>query len=135
MTETEKERLLELLHDIDDIDDDDANFSTNTVSLIDGCGFTAQPEDEKRLSEIESKLVVDESGSLSVCSFYTENSKVNIHSKVMMELQKRCPAIVEDDPGDGTLRMLRSQKVENEKIQIIDKLLCSYTNEGRTTGS
>ena len=128
MTETEKERLLELLHDIDDIDDD-GKLSTNTVSLIDGCGFTAQPEDEKRLSEIDSKLVVDESGSLSICSFYTENSKVNIYSKVMTELQKRCPAMVEDDPGDGTLKMLRSQKVENEKIQIIDELLCSYTND------
>ena len=58
--------------------------SQNTVAIADECGFRASQEEDKRLQEIESLLIVEEGSSMSVCSGQTNQSILSIQVHIVV---------------------------------------------------
>ena len=50
----------------------------NTVLVIDDGGFRANADEEKRLKEIESLLIVEEGSAMSLCSGLTDATILSI---------------------------------------------------------
>ena len=48
------------------------------MAVVDDGGFRASLEEDKRLREIESLLIVEEGSSMSVCSGQTNNTLLSI---------------------------------------------------------
>ncbi|XP_067470031.1 fibrous sheath-interacting protein 1 isoform X2 [Thunnus thynnus] len=81
LTQAEKERLAELLQEIDEEEEDSARGADSeedmwAVSVLTGQGYTPQPSDLEQLIDIDSKirLLLPDEESLSVQSSYTNVS-------------------------------------------------------------
>ena len=60
------------------------------MAVVDDGGFRASLEEDKRLREIESLLIVEEGSSMSVCSGQTNNTLLSIQVLITDLSTKKC---------------------------------------------
>jgi len=128
MTEEEKQRLNELLSDLDTVTEEQTE---NSVAILDDGGFRASVEEDKRLREIESLLIVEEGSSMSVCSGQTNNTLLSIQSSAVTELNSRCGEDERGKLGEKALKSLSEKRSEEERLNLIDEMLAKLTSESQ----
>ncbi|KAL5264620.1 hypothetical protein ACHWQZ_G005635 [Mnemiopsis leidyi] len=128
MTDEEKQRLNELLSDLDTVSEDQPE---TTVAVVDDGGFRASLEEDKRLREIESLLIVEEGSSMSVCSGQTNSTLLSIQSSAVTELNKKCGEETQELLGETALKSLSEKRSEEERLSLIDEMLAKLTSENQ----
>ncbi|XP_063675575.1 fibrous sheath-interacting protein 1-like isoform X2 [Bolinopsis microptera] len=126
MTEEEKQRLSEILSDLDTVTEEQTE---NVVAIADDGGFRASLEEDKRLREIESLLIVEEGSSMSVCSGQTTSTLLSIQSIAVSELNSKCGEGEPAKLGETALKSLSEKRTEEERLNLIDEMLAKLTGQ------
>ncbi|XP_071353777.1 fibrous sheath-interacting protein 1 isoform X3 [Trachinotus anak] len=132
LTQAEKERLAELLQEIDEEEEDSARGADSkedmwAVSLLTGQGYTPQPSDLEQLIDIDSKmrLLLPAEEFLSVQSSYTSFSVPQAVSVVYQghgsEAGWKCDG--DPQPGEKVLQDIKERRGQERRLQEIQQQL------------
>ncbi|XP_051243048.1 fibrous sheath-interacting protein 1 isoform X2 [Dicentrarchus labrax] len=125
MTQAEKERLAELLQDVDEGEEDSARGVDSeedmwAVSVLTRKGYTPEPSDLEQLINIDSKirLLLPVEEFLSVQSSYTNLSMSQGHSS---EVGWKCDG--DPQPGEKVLQDIKERRGQERRLQEIQQQL------------
>ncbi|XP_044231271.1 fibrous sheath-interacting protein 1 isoform X3 [Thunnus albacares] len=121
LTQAEKERLAELLQEIDEEEEDSARGADSeedmwAVSVLTGQGYTPQPSDLELLIDIDSKirLLLPVEESLSVQSSYTNGRGSEV-------IGWKCDG--DPQPGEKVLQDIKERRGQERRLQEIQQQL------------
>lgn len=125
LTQAEKERLAELLREVDKEEEDSARGADNeedmwAVSVLTGQGYTPEPSDLEQLIDIDSKirLLLPVGEFLSVQSSYTNLSLSQVHGS---EVGWKCDG--DPQPGEKVLQDIKERRGQERRLQEIQHQL------------
>ncbi|KAM9341265.1 fibrous sheath-interacting protein 1 [Symphorus nematophorus] len=123
LTQAEKERLAELLQEVDEEDsarDADSEEDMWAVSVLTGQGYTPEPSDLEQLIDIDSKirLLLPVEEYLSVQSSYTNLSFSKGHGS---EVGWKCDG--DPQPGEKVLQDIKERRRQERRLQEIQQQL------------
>ncbi|XP_070776919.1 fibrous sheath-interacting protein 1 [Enoplosus armatus] len=125
LTQAEKERLAELLRDIDEEEEDSARGADSeedmwAVSVLTDQGYTPEPSDLEQLIDIDSKirLLLPVEEFLSVKSSYTNLSMSQGHGS---EVGWKCDG--DRQPGEKVLQDIKERRGQERRLQEIQQQL------------
>nr|XP_033499312.1 fibrous sheath-interacting protein 1 isoform X1 [Epinephelus lanceolatus] len=125
LTQAEKERLAELLREVDEEEEDSARGADDeedmwAVSVLTGQGYTPEPSDLEQLIDINSKirflLPVEE--FLSVQSSYTN---LSVSQGRGSEIGWKCDG--DPQPGEKVLQDIKERRGQERRLQEIQQQL------------
>ncbi|XP_042244340.1 fibrous sheath-interacting protein 1 isoform X1 [Thunnus maccoyii] len=126
LTQAEKERLAELLQEIDEEEEDSARGADSeedmwAVSVLTGQGYTPQPSDLEQLIDIDSKirLLLPVEESLSVQSSYTNVSLSQGRGSEVIGW--KCDG--DPQPGEKVLQDIKERRGQERRLQEIQQQL------------
>ncbi|XP_044231270.1 fibrous sheath-interacting protein 1 isoform X2 [Thunnus albacares] len=126
LTQAEKERLAELLQEIDEEEEDSARGADSeedmwAVSVLTGQGYTPQPSDLELLIDIDSKirLLLPVEESLSVQSSYTNVSLSQGRGSEVIGW--KCDG--DPQPGEKVLQDIKERRGQERRLQEIQQQL------------
>ncbi|XP_067470030.1 fibrous sheath-interacting protein 1 isoform X1 [Thunnus thynnus] len=126
LTQAEKERLAELLQEIDEEEEDSARGADSeedmwAVSVLTGQGYTPQPSDLEQLIDIDSKirLLLPDEESLSVQSSYTNVSLSQGRGSEVIGW--KCDG--DPQPGEKVLQDIKERRGQERRLQEIQQQL------------
>ncbi|XP_074516394.1 fibrous sheath-interacting protein 1 isoform X7 [Sebastes fasciatus] len=125
LTQAEKERLAELLRDVDEEEEDSAKGADSeedmwAVSVRTGQGYTPEPSDLQRLIDIDSKirLLLPVEEFLSVQSSYTHLSMAQGRGSEVSWKWDEDP-----QPGEKVLQDIKERRGQERRLQEIQQQL------------
>ncbi|GAA6213715.1 fibrous sheath-interacting protein 1 isoform X9 [Lates japonicus] len=124
LTQAEKDRLAELLREIDEEEEESARGADSedmwAVSVLTGQGYTPQPSDLEQLIDIDSKmrLLLPVEEFLSVQSSYTN---LNVPQGHGSEVGWMCDG--DPRPGEKVLQDIRERRGQERRLQEIQEQL------------
>ncbi|XP_035529604.1 fibrous sheath-interacting protein 1 [Morone saxatilis] len=125
LTQAEKERLAELLQDVDEGEEDSARGADSeedmwAVSVLTRKGYTPEPSDLEQLIDIDSKirLLLPVEEFLSVQSSYTNLSMSQGHGS---EVGWKCDG--DPQPGEKVLQDIKERRGQERRLQEIQQQL------------
>ncbi|XP_050934169.1 fibrous sheath-interacting protein 1 isoform X2 [Lates calcarifer] len=124
LTQAEKDRLAELLREIDEEEEESARGADSedmwAVSVLTGQGYTLQPSDLEQLIDIDSKmrLLLPVEEFLSVQSSYTN---LNVPQGRGSEVGWMCDG--DPQPGEKVLQDIRERRGQERRLQEIQEQL------------
>ncbi|XP_061854559.1 fibrous sheath-interacting protein 1 isoform X3 [Colius striatus] len=122
MLEGERKRLIELLKDIEDGTELQGLEEDISVWLTPGEGYTPEPMEFHRLSEIDIKLqVLLSDGSFSAISSSCSKSPSQIYQESLVYANRSMEAV----PGEKVLRDNKEQRDQQNRLKEIDHQLKS----------
>eukprot|EP00064_Thunnus_orientalis_P003390 superscaffoldBa00000274_g3399 len=134
LTQAEKERLAELLQEIDEEEEDSARGADSeedmwAVSVLTGQGYTPQPSDLEQLIDIDSKirLLLPVEESLYVQSSYTNESDPGVVLAFVVwgrgseVIGWKCDG--DPQPGEKVLQDIKERRGQERRLQEIQQQL------------
>ncbi|XP_058471817.1 fibrous sheath-interacting protein 1 isoform X3 [Solea solea] len=125
LTQAEKQRLAELLRQIDEEEEDSARDGDGeedmwAVSVLTRQGYTPEPSDLEQLIDIDSKmrLLLPDEGFHSVQSSYTNISTIQGHGS---EVGWKCDG--DPQPGEKVLQDRKERRRQERRLQEIQQQL------------
>ncbi|XP_072221796.1 fibrous sheath-interacting protein 1 [Leuresthes tenuis] len=125
LTHAEKERLAELLREIDEEEEDCARGTGNeealrAVSVLTGQGYTPEPSELEQLIEIDSKICL----LLPIEEFYSAQSSytnLNMSQGFGSKIGWKCDGI--QQPGEKVLQDIKERREQETRLQEIQQQL------------
>ncbi|KAM4542745.1 fibrous sheath-interacting protein 1 isoform 2-T2 [Odontesthes bonariensis] len=125
LTHAEKERLAELLREIDEEEEDCARGTDNKeavrdVSVLTGQGYTPEPSDLEQLIEIDCKI----RRLLPIEEFYSAQSSytnLNMSQGLGSKIGWKCDGI--QQPGERVLQDIKERREQETRLQEIQQQL------------
>ncbi|XP_029982514.1 fibrous sheath-interacting protein 1 [Sphaeramia orbicularis] len=125
LTQTEKERLAELLREIDEEEEDSANGADGeedmwAVSVLTGQGYTPEPPDLKQLNDIDSRIrrLVPVEEFISLQGSHVHLSMSQGHGS---EVGWTCDGDLQ--PGEKVLQDIKERRGQERRLQEIQQQL------------